>query len=290
MKAPAFHYLKPASLEQCLVALSEYGDDAQVLAGGQSLMPLLNLRLAAAAVLVDIAGIDELRGIRQQNGSIVIGALETHNAISQSATIKQNLPLLAQAGPHIAHVAVRSRGTIGGSLALADPAAEWPACCLALDARIELASSAGRRLVAANDFFHGVYSTDRRADEVLTEIHFPIAGTERLHHFDEVSRRRGDFAIAGVAIACHRRGDRLDDVRIAMLGVADRPILTPGTMAALDGYDLDADRIATAADRLSTELDPPEDPAYPADYRRRVAVALLKRALSSVQGRQHHAQ
>ena len=176
MKAPAFRYLKPTSLEQCLVALCEYGDDAEVLAGGQSLMPLLNLRLASAAVLVDIGGLDELKGIREENGSVVIGALETHCAVTQSATIKQKLPLLAQAGPHIAHVAIRSRGTIGGSLALADPAAEWPACCLALDARIELRSSSGVRQVAANDFFHGVYSTDRRADELLTAIHFPIDG------------------------------------------------------------------------------------------------------------------
>ena len=289
MKAPAFQYLKPTSLEQCLAALAQYGDDAQVLAGGQSLMPLLNLRLAAAGVLVDIGGLDELRGIREEDGAIVIGAMETHSAIMHSAIIKQHVPLLAQAGPHIAHVAIRERGTIGGSLALADPAAEWPACCLALDAGIELASSSGVRQVAANDFFHGVYTTDRRPDELVTAVRFPVPGAGRLHQFDEVSRRRGDFAIAGVALACRRRGSQLEHVRIAMFGVDDRPILTHGAMAALDGFELDANRIAAAADKLSAELDPPEDPAYPADYRRDVAVALLKRSLGSVQERQRHA-
>lgn len=289
MKTSPFGYLKPATLKECLAALAEHGDEAQIIAGGQSLMPLMNLRLALPGALIDIGGLGELRGIRRETDEVVIGALESHAALSESELVKQDLPLLALAAPHIAHVAIRSRGTIGGSLALADPAAEWPACCLALNARIELTGADGARQIAADDFFRGIYSTARRSDELLTAVRFPIGSTDRIHLFDEVSRRRGDFAIAGLALACRPDGRRLGGIRLALFGVADRPILAHGAMAALEGKTLDGTAVGMALECLANELEPPEDAAYPADYRRQVAVTLLERMLGNLRERLGHA-
>lgn len=286
MKAPGFSYAKPASMAACLDLLGAHGDDAQVLAGGQSLMPLLNLRLAAPALLVDITGLDDLRGITDGDGHVRIGALERHADIGASPVVREALPLLTNAAAHIAHVAVREQGTIGGSLALADPAAEWPACCLALDADIELTSARGVRRVAAGDFFKGIYETDRQPDELVTALLVPNGSRaddgEALHLFDEVARRKGDFAIAGLALVARRRGTALANVRLALLGVGDRPVLAAGAMAALEGQPLDQDTIAAAVAALRAELDPPEDPAYPSDYRRRVAGVVLERALGTL--------
>lgn len=282
MKAPDFHYLKPATVDECLSLLAEHGDAAQILAGGQSLMPLLNLRLAAPAVLIDINGLAELSGIHEGDDTIRIGALERHEQIAASLVVRRRLPLLTDAAPHIAHVAIRARGTIGGSVALADPAAEWPACCVALNARIELASVRGRRLVPAIDFFQGVYATARQPDELVTAIEIAPLAPDHVHAFREISRRRGDFAIAGLALVANRNGAALHNVRLALLGVADRPYLAAKAMKALEGQPLDADIIARACDALADELDPPDDAAYPSGYKRRVAGVLLDRVLADL--------
>lgn len=281
MKAPGFSYIKPTTLEACLEFLATHRDSAQIIAGGQSLMPLLNLRLAAPDLLIDINDIAALQGITRSDDYVTIGALERHVDIAGSDIVQKDLPLLAEAVPHIAHVAIRERGTIGGSLSLADPAAEWPACCLALRAEIELTSLRGVRLIAAEDFFKGIYETDRDADELLTAVRFPRGGVSDVmfHSFDEVSRRRGNFAIAGLALSCRRDGKRLIDVRIGLLGVADRPILANDAMAAIEGNEIDRQLIGSASAALSAELMPPDDPAYPSDYRRRIACVLLRRAL-----------
>ncbi len=289
MKAPDFRYLKPQTLDACVSLLAEHGDTAQVLAGGQSLMPMMNLRLAAPEQLIDIQALDDLRGIREQQDRITIGALETHEQIARSPIIRQHLPLMAEAAPHIAHVAIRARGTIGGSLALADPAAEWPACCLALGADIELVSTRGRRRVAASDYFLGLYTTARQPDELVVAIHIPSANADSVHIFREVSRRRGDFAIAGLAVVAQRRGDALHNVNLALFGVADRPVLATNAMAAIEGQPLAAASIEAARAALTTELSPPDDPAYPAAYKRSVAGTLLKRALSDLQADLLHA-
>lgn len=285
MKAPGFNYAKPASIAACLDLLAEHRDDAQVLAGGQSLMPLLNLRLAAPAMLVDITGLDDLRGIAEGDGHLRIGALERHADIAASPIVRGAVPLLTDAAAHIAHVAIREQGTIGGSLALADPAAEWPACCLALDADIELTSTRGARRVAAREFFKGIYETDRQPDELVTAVRLPTSAPagdgEAVHVFDEVARRKGDFAIAGLALVGRRRGTALTNVRLALLGVGDRPVLATGAMAEIEGRALETQTIAAAVAALRAELDPPEDPAYPSDYRRRVAGVLLERALGA---------
>lgn len=281
MKAPAFDYLRPDTLDACLAALAELGDDAQVLAGGQSLMPMLNFRLAAPATLIDIGRLAELKPIRIEGDRLVVGARATHAEIAASAEVHRLLPLLAAAAPHIAHVAIRNRGTIGGSVALADPASEWAACALALDAEIELASTAGRRRVAAEDYFLGLYATDRRADELVTAIRFPIADAPLSARFDETSRRRGDFAIAGLAMVWRGDAAALRDVRIALLGVGDRPVLARAAMAALEGARAgEAAEAAVAA--LADELAPPDDPAYPSTYRVRVAQSLLRRSLAAI--------
>ena len=289
MKAPAFKYLKPSTLEECLEALAEHGDDAQVLAGGQSLMPMLNLRLAAPEILIDIGGLSELRSIQRDAEYLVVGATQTHADIAASDTIRQHLPLLAKAAPYIAHVAIRTRGTIGGSVALADPAAEWPACCLALNAEIELASEQGTRRVPVDDFFLGLYSTDRQPDELITAIRIPLADKVQTHIFDEVCRRRGDFAIAGLALTCRSNEPDLTDVRIVFFGVGDRPVLARQAMAVLEGARTSADVMESAVDALSDALEPPDDPAYPADYRRHVACTLLDRALKRLAAEPGHA-
>jgi carbon-monoxide dehydrogenase medium subunit len=283
MKAPDFRYVKPTTVDECLSLLAEHGDAAQVLAGGQSLMPLLNFRLAAPAVLIDINGLDALGGIRDGDDTITIGALERHEQIAASPVVRRRLPLLADAAPHIGHVAIRTRGTIGGSVALADSAAEWPACCLALDARIELVSVRGRRSVPAVEYFQGLYTTAREPDELVTAIEFAVLAPNHVHAFREISRRGGDFAIAGLAFVAARNGAVLHNVRLALFGVADRPLLASSAMGALEGQSLDADLIARACDALADELAPPDDPTYPADYKRRVAAVLLERALADLQ-------
>ena len=291
MKAPPFTYIKPSTLDDCLQLLAEHGDDAQVIAGGQSLMPLLNLRLAAPSLLIDINGLDDLCGIDHDQGRVRIGALERHADIARSETVRQMLPLLASAVPHIAHIAIRERGTIGGSLALADPAAEWPAACLALGAVVELTSLRGLRQVAAEDFFQGIYETARQPDELLTAVRFPIAEASGadVFAFDEIARRRGDFAIAGLALSAQRADKALGNVRLALFGVADRPVLAHGAMSAIEGRKLDATAIDAAVAALARELEPPEDPAYPAAYRRRMACVLLKRVLARLSVEAPHA-
>lgn len=283
MKAPPFRYVKPATLDACLSVLAAHGADAQVLAGGQSLMPMLNLRLAAPSVLVDINGLSgALEGIGVEQDMLTIGALTRHATIAASPLVARHAPMLATAAPHIAHVAIRSRGTIGGSLALADPAAEWPACCLALGAEIELVGGKGRRRVHADAYFRGLYATARADDELVASVRIPRAGDGDVHAFHEFARRRGDFAIVGVALKARRSGPVLRDVRIALMGVADRPFLARGAMGALEGVDLDAAAVRAATEALAAELDPPGDDAYPAAYRRHVTCVLLARALDSL--------
>jgi carbon-monoxide dehydrogenase medium subunit len=279
MKAPDFAYLRPASLDEAFAALALYGDDARILAGGQTLMALQNLRMAAAEVLVDINAIPGLLDIADDAGDLVIGALVRHATIETSPRIAQHVPLLSNAARHIAHPAIRNRGTIGGSLALSDPAAEMPACVLALGATLELSAADGTRLVPADDFFLGLYETALRPTEILTAIRFPKAAANHVHAFDEIARRKGDFALAGLAVSAVWDADTLRAVRLVYLGVADRPMLAVSAMAVLEGQRLGDDRIAEAKAAAMAELNPPEDPAAPAAYRRHLAGVLIARLL-----------
>jgi carbon-monoxide dehydrogenase medium subunit len=197
MKAPAFAYAKPASLAEALDLLQN--PNAKVLAGGQSLIPSLNMRLSSPDLLVDIGGLKGLSEIKVSNGTVSIGALVTHAQIEKSETIRKHVPLLAQAVPHIAHAAIRNRGTIGGSLALADPAAEYPACAVALDAVFIIRNKTAERRVKAEQFFKGLFETDLKAGEILTAAEFPAAGNADRSVFLELTRRQGDYAIVGLA-------------------------------------------------------------------------------------------
>ena len=229
MKAPRFQYLRPDSVEEAVAMLAAHGDAAQILAGGQSLMPMLNMRVASPDVVIDINRLQALAGIAFVDGWCTVGALTRYADIMADGRIAQHLPLLAMALPYVAHSAIRNRGTIGGSLALADPAAEMPACALALGAEIELASQAGRRRVLAQDFFLGLYETARQAEEMLIAIHYPIVGPVQCG-FYETARRHGDIALAGAAVV--RRpapAGGLPEYRIAAFGLLDRPILATRT-------------------------------------------------------------
>ena len=284
MKAPPFAYARPKSLAEALDLLQSHGDDARVLAGGQSLLAALNMRLSAPRLLVDITRIPGLSGIKRTDSKITIGALTTHAEIERSPEIARALPLLTQAAPHIAHAAIRNAGTIGGSLALADPAAEWPACCVALDATFILAGKKGRRRVKAREFFHDLYATSLKPAEVLTavEISVPPAGSRSI--FLELTRRRGDYAMAGVAAVAKLARNALTDVHLAYLGVGRTPVLARKAMAAIEGKPLSAATIKAAQDALSGDLDPDGDvysaPATKLHYAR----VLTRRALEALHG------
>ena len=217
MKAPDFAYVKPATLAEAFGLLEN--PNAKILAGGQSLIPSLNMRLSSPELLVDITGLAGLSGISVQGNSIKIGALATHAQIEKSEDIRKHVPLLAQAVPHIAHAAIRNRGTIGGSLALADPAAEYPACAVALEAVFILKSRTSERRVKAEQFFKGLFETDLKAGELLAAVEFPVATKSDRSVFLELTRRHGDYAIIG--LAAHNS-------RFVYLGAGATPILIPG--------------------------------------------------------------
>lgn len=272
VKAPDFDYCRPESMADALALLSLHADDAAIIAGGQSLLPILNFRLAAPELLIDIGRLDELKQVTEDDEFVEIGALVSHCDLADSPLVGRELPLLHQAIDHIAHPAVRHRGTIGGSLAMADPAAELGACCLALDGAFSIVSVRGQRWVAAADFFKGVYETALQPDEILTAIRLPKPAPGTISIFEEVARRRGDFAMAGLALVAAP-----NNLRIALLGVADRPVLVEQTMTLLTNNPTAVDE---AVALIGTEVDPLDDPTYPPAYRRHLVQVLLRRALS----------
>jgi carbon-monoxide dehydrogenase medium subunit len=285
MKAPDFDYTKPRSLDKVFALLAEYGDEARLLAGGQTLMATLNMRLSEPALLIDITGIDALRGISLQDGMLRIGALATHTQIEASALVAQHAPLLTMAAPHIAHRAIRNLGTLGGSIAYADPAAEWPTCALALDAIVVCRGADGTRRVPAADFFLDLYTTALRPGELVLACEFPIAAPGARFHFDELARRHGDYAIAGLALAGRFEQGLLRQTRIALMGIAATPVRARRTEALLDGRAVDAGVIAEAAcllaEELSGALAPAADLTNSSATKRHLATVLLRRALTT---------
>lgn len=284
MKAPSFDVVRATSLPQVFDLLRRHGDDARVLAGGQTLMATLNMRLSEPALLIDINALAELRGITVSGGMLRIGALTTHTEIESAALVAKHAPLLAQAAPHIAHRAIRNLGTFGGSLAYADPAAEWPACVLALDATLVLTSAGGERRVAARDFFQGLYTTALRPEELLAACEVPLLAADERQAFDELARRHGDYAIAGLAARALWRGGRLHDVRLAFLGLEDRPVRAPKTEALLHGKAPDDALLADAERALRAELQPMGDLSNGPDTKRQLAAVLMKRAIRRLAG------
>jgi carbon-monoxide dehydrogenase medium subunit len=282
MKAAAFRYVRATSAEHAQALLAEHGEDARLLAGGQSLLAALNLRLSEPAILVDIGRIGHTDIEARGDGRLRLGALATHAAIGRSAAVAEAAPMLAQAVPHIAHPAIRNRGTIGGSLALGDPAAEWPACALALNAEIVLASAArGERRVPAEEFFLGLYSTACAADEMVLAIEVPAAAPNERQTCLELARRRGDYALVGVAARAVLDGGRVSGLRAAFFGVSATPVLAREASRAAEGAPV-AEAARAAADALDRDLDPHSDPMTDGATRLRLARVLLRRAVEAM--------
>ena len=259
MKAPAFAYAKPASLGEALELLARPG--AKILAGGQSLIPSLNMRLSSPELLVDITGISGLKGVSFRDGNLSIGALTTHSEIEKSSDVKTHVPLLAEAAPHIAHPAIRNRGTIGGSLALADPAAEYPACAVALNAILSVESKKGKRKIPADQFFKGLFETDLKPDEILTAAEFPAAKKGDRSVFLELARRHGDYATIGLAAF---------NSRFVFFASGSRPEVIEG------------ESLAKTRELLEKNLKPAADLYNSVETKRHLAGVLLERAWTTL--------
>src|SRR5215469_4668430 len=279
MKLPHVDYEAPKAVSEAMELLAEHLDEASVLAGGQSLIPLLALRLAHPAVLIDINGIDELSGVSASDGWVAIGAMTREYVAEESETLAGTVPLLAAALPLIGHEAIRSRGTVGGSLAHADPAAELPAIARALDAEFVVRGQSGERVVPAAEWFEGYLTTSRRPDELLVEVRFPAAGRGTGISFQEVGRRHGDFAIVGLATSLTLSGGAISDARLAFAGVSDVPARATGAEDLLVGEEPSAELFDEAARRATDEIDPPADVHGSSEYRRKAAAALVRRGL-----------
>jgi carbon-monoxide dehydrogenase medium subunit len=279
MKLPPFEYEAPATAAEAIGLLAEYEDEASVLAGGQSLIPLLALRLARPEVLIDINGLDELSGISAADGKVAIGAMTREYVAEESEVVADAVPLLAAALPLIGHEAIRSRGTIGGSLAHADAAAELPAVARALDAEFVVRGPQGERVIPAVQWFEGYLTTSRRPDELLVEVRFPAAGRGTGVSFQEVARRHGDFAIVGLAASLVLSGGVISDARLALAGVSDVPVRASAAEDLLAGQRPSAELFDEAACRATDDIDPPADLHGSSDYRKKVAAAIVRRAL-----------
>ena len=282
MKPVPFAYHRPVSLDEALALLDRYGPDGRILAGGQSLVPALNMRLAAPAALIDINRLPGLDGISVTPEGLVLGALARQEAVEASPLVARHAPLIAQAMPHVAHRAIRTRGTVGGSVALADPAAELPACLVALDARIRVAGRAGTREISAARFFRGIYTTALAAGEIVTAVIVPPLAPGWRSRFAELARRQGDFALVGLACHCRLENGALAEARLVFCGVGSTPVRAARAEAALTGRPLDAGAVAGAARAVDADLDPPGDVHASAALRRHLARVLLSRSVSGL--------
>jgi carbon-monoxide dehydrogenase medium subunit len=279
MKLPPVEYEAPTTVAEAVDLLAEHEDEASVLAGGQSLIPLLALRLARPAVLIDINGIDELSGVSAADGWVAIGAVTREYVAEESGTVADAVPLLAAALPMIGHEAIRSRGTVGGSLAHADPAAELPAVARALNAEFVVRGPSGTRVIPAEEWFEGYLTTSRRPDELLVEVRFPAAEPGTGVSFTEVARRHGDFAMVGLAASLVLSGGVISDARLAFAGVSDVPVRASAAEDLLAGQRPSAELFDEAARRATEDLDPPADLHGSSDYRKRVAATVVRRGL-----------
>lgn len=281
MKAPPFAYARATSVDHALDILSMHGEKAKLLSGGQSLLPAMNLRLISPDIVIDIGDLTALRGISIQGNLLSIGALTRHVELLESPQIARLAPLLAEAARHVAHPAIRNRGTIGGSLAHADPAAELPACMIALDAAIVVRGRGGERRIAATDFFHGIFATVLSAEELVVAVELPIGRGPSVHFFHEFVRRHGDYALAGVAAQATREGRVLSDLRMAFFGIADKPILA-NSATGLINVTIRPAAISDAAEAFGNEFDPSEDQQASADLRRHLAKVLFRRCAAAL--------
>ncbi len=280
MKPPPFAYHAARSVAEALGMLDGFGEEGRVLAGGQSLVPLMNFRLAQPANLVDINPVAELDYVRRVNGELAIGARARQSAVERSREATDLAPLLVEALGWVGHEPIRHRGTVVGSLAHADPAAEIPAVALAMDARITAASARGEREIEASDFFSGPFTTALRPGEMALEVRFPVWPDGTGHAFLEFARRHGDFAIAGAGVLVSLRDGSIDRVAIALCGVGPTPARARGAERLLLGRSPDPVLLESAAEAAVADLQPSGDLHGSSDYRRKVAQAYVRRALS----------
>jgi len=290
MKPAPFTYIAASSLDQALSLKAEYGDEARFLAGGQSLIPAMNFRLARPAVLIDLNGLAELAGIDRSEGETIrVGAMTRYRALERDAGFLQACPLFADALPHIAHPQIRNRGTIGGNLSHADPASELPAVATAMRARMKIKSSKGERELDASEFFASLLTTSLEAEEMLAEIAFPAPRPRSGSCFMEVARRRGDFALAGVAaiVALDEQG-QCTEVRLALCGVGETPVDASDAAASLIGQRCTEAAIETVVADVGNAIDPPGNVHASADYQRHIAGVLTRRALATAHQRVVH--
>src|SRR5436190_6030614 len=285
MKPAPFTYVAPRSLDEALDTLRDADDDTKLLAGGQSLIPILNMRLARPARLVDLNRVPELAYVEERGGGYAIGAMTRDSAVERDERVRRDLPLLAEAIGYVGHPQIRNRGTIGGSLAHGDPSAELPAVAVCLDARLTIRSPRGTRTVAAGDLYLGYLTTTLAPDEILTEVWLPKTTANTGHAWLEFARRHGDYAIVGIGVVLTVANEAISEARIVVTGVGGVPVRATAAEAVLAGGPPDAARLGATVDALRAAIDPDPDVHATAAYRRHLAGVLLARAAETAYAR-----
>jgi aerobic carbon-monoxide dehydrogenase medium subunit len=288
VKPPKFDYHAPASVDEALALLARYGGDAKILAGGQSLVPLLNFRLSRPAALIDLNRIPALAYIRSQNGEVRVGAMTRQRTIEFSAVVAERVPLLTEATRWVGHLPIRSRGTIGGSIAHADPSAEYPAVLRALDGSVVARGPSGERVVSAGELFQSYLTTSLTAEEILVEVRLPAMPAGTGYAFEELARRHGDFALVGIAAVIARDGDRCTMARLATSGTGPVPIRLREAEQILERDGLGEAAIEAAGRRASELVEPDADIHASADYRRHLTGVLTTRAIKRALAKAGH--
>jgi len=281
MKLPPFEYACPTSISEAVALLAGHGGEAKPLAGGQSLVPMLAFRVAAPTLLVDLRKLSELRQIKIADDGVTLGAMVRWRDILEDARLRAAHPLLVSAVAHVAHYQIRNRGTVGGSMAHADPAAELPGIAVACEAKITAVGKAGIREIAAADFFRGSLTTALTADEIVTDIRLPAWPVRRRFGFAEFARRRGDFALAAAALFYDEDGGKARNARVGAIGIADRPLRLTGVERVLEGNAIDDAMIAKAEAAASAGVEPPDDIHSSGAYRKTLIGVMVERALRS---------
>jgi len=283
MKAPPFGYVRASSIAEILELWEEAGDEGKLLAGGQSLLPTLAFRLSEPSALIDIGRVGELKGVTETADTVRVGALTRHGELETNSLIRRHVPLLAEAVPLIAHPAIRTRGTIGGSLAFADPAAELPACAVALAATIVTVSRLGERRIGAENFFQGIYTTALRDRELIVAVEFPKLRPDRRGTILELARRSGDYAVAGIAACATPVEHGVEDPQLVFFGVGPAPVRAERAMVALATRPLE-EALVAAKQALAEDLDPPGDLHGGPEMKLHLCRVLLERAVGRLIG------
>ena len=282
MKAAAFDYIKAQSIPQVLALMREHGDDARLIAGGQTLLATLNMRLSEPQLLIDITELAELKGIELSGEHLWVGALVTHTEIENAPLIKKYAPILQAAAPHIAHRAIRNLGTWGGSLVYGDPAAEWPACSIAVNATMVVRGLQGERRIPACDFFVDLYTTALAPDEILMGTEIPLANVKDVFSFQELARRHGDYAVAGLAAVAKKTGQALSDCSFVFFSVATTPVAAVQAQNLVNGQVVNAELITAAVAAARAEIETMEDITNSAAAKSHLVGVLLERALKKM--------